>query len=412
MSVSHRALRSVAACLATAVLAAACGGSSGSGSAGDSGSGSGKPFLVGAVEPLSGPYANSGNTIVNALKAKANILNKSGGIDGRQVKIIAVDSSSDQQKAVSAAQQMLQSNKLDMFAPDVIFGQTQLPLVSNLLVIGLCAAPECGDGSKYPMTFSLNPPATKQVPPVLAYAKQQGATKVAALGTNDAAGTAFVKNVNADAQAAGVTVTKSELFDPTSTDITGQIASLRASGAQAVATYASGKTIGTVMKAMQATGWKAPVIGSPSVFTGPVNDLVPKAVASQLTCLCYRVGVREGASAVDDLIAPIVAEMKQFGPITGMQAGGLAADTLALAAYGYKKAGKGADVRQVAAAIAQIGADSDYPATDFLAYRDVNPNFSETVHSPKNAELGNGFFAAAKVSPLVDGTYQGTPFKY
>ncbi|GAC1373639.1 MAG: hypothetical protein NVSMB4_00370 [Acidimicrobiales bacterium] len=412
MSLSHRALRSVGACLASAVLLAACGGSSGSGSSGKSGGGSDKTFLVGAVEPLSGPYENSGNTIVNALKAKADILNKSGGIDGRKVKIIAVDSSSDQQKAVSAAQQLLQSNKLDMFAPDVIFGQTQLPLVSNLLVIGLCAAPECGDGSKYPMTFSLNPPAAKQVPPVLAYAKQQGATKIAALGTNDGAGTAFVKNVNADAQDAGVTVTKSELFDPTSTDITGQIAALRASGAQAIATYASGKTIGTVMKAMQATGWQVPVIGSPSVFTGPVNDLVPSAVASQLICLCYRVGVRANASNVDDLIAPLVGEMKQFGPITGMQAGGLAADTLQLAAYGYKKAGKGADVKKVAAAIANIGADANYPASEFLAYRDVNPNFSGDVHSPKNANLGNGFFAATKVSPLLDGTYQGVPFKY
>lgn len=384
-----------------AVGAAGCAGSS---------SGGGKTFRVGTVQPLSGAYAAAGKDIVSALKAQAAIINSSGGILGKKVEIVAVDSASSEQKSISATQKLVKSEQLDMFEPDVIYGQSNLPLVKNTLSIAICAAPDCGDGSKYPLEFTMNPPASTQVPPVLAYAQAQGTTKVGIIATNDAQGKSFADTVKSDAADQGVTITKSESFAPEATDITAEMQSLRAGGAQVVAAWAAGTTVNTVMKAMQSLGWQADVLGTPTVFTSDVNSGVPGGVASQLKCLCYAVGTRQG-DTVSDVVAPLVTKMKAHGPIASMQVAGLAADSLTTAKYGYDKAGK-LDAKAAAAAIDKIGQDAGYPAKEFYGYRAVNPNFHGTVHSPADAKLQNGFFAAATVSPLVSGTYQGKPFKY
>jgi branched-chain amino acid transport system substrate-binding protein len=403
-----------------AVAIAACGASSG-GSGGSSGSGGGSAtsgssgsktaFVVGTVQPLSGTYAAAGLDIVHALKAEAGIINASGGILGHPVKIVSVDSGSDPQKALSATQQLISSNTLNMFEPDVIYGATQLPLTKNLLSINLCAATDCGDGTKYPLNFTLNPPAGAQVPPLIAYAKQNNLTKIGLLATNDAAGTYFVQQATTDAKGAGLSVVSTQTFSPTATDISAQVQSIKGSGAQTVLTWAAGATITPVMKGMQGVGFTAPVLGTPTVFTAPVGLLVPAAVQHQLICLCYSVGIRTGATPPADL-QPLITKVKQYGPIASMMVVGLAADTLELANYGYTKAGS-LDATKAATAIQGIGSDSSYPASSFWSYRTAPPQFTSADHFPASAPLSKGFYGVAKVSPLVDGLYLGTtPFTF
>ena len=401
--------------LAASVALTACGtsnsnASSGTSSGSGSSGGTSQDFVVGAVEPLTGVDAAAGIDIVNALKAQAEILNAKGGILGHQIKVVAVDSGSSEQQSISATQQLVANNKLNMFEPDVIFGQADLPFATGLLSLAICAAPDCGNGQKYPLEFTLNPPASTQVPPVLAYAKQQGDTKMGIIATNDAQGQSFSQSVQSDASAFGVQVTKVETFDPAATDITTQMQALRASGAQVVASWSAGTSVDAVMTAMENLGWSAKVVGTPTVFTSNVSAGVPKAVQSQLLCLCYAVGTRQGSSVVP-AEAPLVSHMEKFGTIASMQVAGLAADTLTMASYGYTKAGK-LDAKAAAAAIDSIGSDASYPASSFYAYSTVNPGFHGTVHSPADAKLNNGFFAVASVSPVVSGTYLGQPFSW
>jgi branched-chain amino acid transport system substrate-binding protein len=403
---------------AVAITACGAGNSSGGGSSSSSsGSASGgssaakSPFVVGTVQPLSGTYAAAGLDIVHALKAEAGIINASGGVLGHPIKIVSVDSGSDPQKALSATQQLVSSNTLNMFEPDVIYGATQLPLTKSLLSVNLCAATDCGDGTKYPLNFTLNPPAGAQVPPLIAYAKQHNLTKLGLLATNDAAGTYFVQQATADAKSSGLSVVSTQTFSPTATDISAQVQSIKGSGAQTVLTWAAGATITPVMKGMQSVGFTAPVLGTPTVFTAPVGQLVPAPVQHQLICLCYSVGIRTGAQPPADL-QPLITKVTQYGPIASMMVVGLAADTLELANYGYTKAGS-LDATKAAAAIQGIGSDSSYPASSFWSYRTAPPQFTSTDHFPASAPLSKGFYGVAKVSPLVDGLYLGTtPFTF
>ena len=371
------------------------------------------PFIVGTVQPLTGIYASAGLDILHALQAQAAILNAKGGINGRKIEVISTDDAGDPQKAITAAQQMLSTKKLSMFEPDVIYGNTQLPFSKKVLSINICAAPACGNGAEYPLSFSLNPPSASQVPSVLAYAASTGQSKVGVIATNDAAGEAFGADVLSDAPAENVTVTQEDYFDPSATDITAQLEALKASGAELVEAWAAGLSIQTVMQGMQSIGWTAPVIGTPTVFTAPVDSIVPTAVQGQLHCMCYSVGVRQGTT-VPSYLQPLVAKMTAGGyTIASMMVAALAADTLSLADYGYTHAGANATAVTAAAAIDKIGTTKPYPSTFFYSYRGtVNPNFKGNVHSPADANLGGGFFSVASVSPLIDGTYLGTTFTY
>ncbi len=372
----------------------------------------GSPFVVGTVQPTSGLYAAAGLDIVHALKAEASIINAKGGILGHKVEVIAENSNSDPQAALSATQHLVSDHKLNMFEPDVIYGATQLPLTKNILTINICASAACGEGApQYPLNFTLNPPAGAQVPPLIAYAKQHGYKKVGILATNDSQGTFFVQQATADAKAAGLNVTSSQTFSPTATDISAEVQSIKGSGAQAVLTWAAGATITSVMNGMQSVAYKAPVLGTPTVFTAPVEQLVPAAVQKQLLCLCYGVGIR-ARSSVPNVLRPLISKVRTYGTIASMMVVGLAADTLELANYGYTKAGS-LNAKKAAAAIQKIGSDKHYPASSFWAYRTGAPRYTASHHFPASGPLSKGFYGVAKVSPLIDGLYLGTkPFKF
>ena len=392
-----------------ALAITACGASSGSGS-GNSQSKS-SAFVVGAAEPLSGTYAAAGLDIVHALKAEADIINTKGGILGHHVQVVSVDTGSDPQKAISAVQQLVNSHTLNMFEPDVIYGATQLPLTKNFLSVNICAAPDCSAGSKYPLNFTLNPPAADQVPSLVAYAKQHRYTKVGILATNDAQGTYFTQQATSDAKAGGVTIAGTQSFSPTATDISAEVQALKGSGAEAIFTWAAGATITTVMKAVQTVGLNVAVLGTPTVFTAPVEQLVPAPVQKQLICLCYSSGIRTGAQPPAALAA-LVAQLKPYGTVASMMVASLAADTLSLADYGYTTAGS-LDAAKAAAAIQNVGSSATFPASNFWAFRSGPPHYTASVHAPASAPLAKGFYGVAKVSPLVDGMYLGTtPFTF
>jgi branched-chain amino acid transport system substrate-binding protein len=89
--------------LALAFLSAGCansGGSSSSGNAADSGSG---PIKLGVIVPLSGPAGPNGRDVLDAITVKADLINKTGGVRGRQLAIVSKDDKSDPATGVSAA---------------------------------------------------------------------------------------------------------------------------------------------------------------------------------------------------------------------------------------------------------------------------------------------------------------------
>ena len=83
----------------SALLVAACGNTSGGGDTG--------PIKVGVTGPFTGPYADPGVAIRNAAEIAVADINAAGGINGRQLQVVAEDDACDAQQGVQAAQKLL-----------------------------------------------------------------------------------------------------------------------------------------------------------------------------------------------------------------------------------------------------------------------------------------------------------------
>lgn len=106
----------LALAVAAAALAAGCGGDDG-----DSGSGAGtdtaassEPIKIGASLPLTGDFAEPGVAAQQGYKIWQELVNKDGGLLGRQVELIIKDDQSDQNVIVSDYNALIQKDKVDL----------------------------------------------------------------------------------------------------------------------------------------------------------------------------------------------------------------------------------------------------------------------------------------------------------
>jgi branched-chain amino acid transport system substrate-binding protein len=106
----------LALALAATALAAGCGGDDG-----DSGSGAGtdtaassEPIKIGASLPLTGDFAEPGVAAQQGYKIWQELVNKDGGLLGRQVELVIKDDQSDQNVIVSDYNALIQKEKVDL----------------------------------------------------------------------------------------------------------------------------------------------------------------------------------------------------------------------------------------------------------------------------------------------------------
>ncbi len=125
VTLRHSALAVVAA---TGLLSlAACGSSSPSSSSSAS-----SPIQIGAIETISGPFAQIGDSKIAGAKVAIAEINKAGGVDGRKLSLVVKDEQASPNATVSDVRQLLGANIKLMFG-----GTTDsdclaaAPLVSN-----------------------------------------------------------------------------------------------------------------------------------------------------------------------------------------------------------------------------------------------------------------------------------------
>ncbi|WP_165964163.1 branched-chain amino acid ABC transporter substrate-binding protein [Actinomadura sp. KC216] len=125
-----RLLTATGAGLLLVPLAAACGSGDGSGGSG--------AIKIGVPAPLSGDSASAGQDILAAAKVAADEINKAGGVDGRDIRIVEADDQCSAQQGAQAAQKLLNSGVVAVAGgycssaavPAIpIFGRRSVPFV-------------------------------------------------------------------------------------------------------------------------------------------------------------------------------------------------------------------------------------------------------------------------------------------
>ena len=224
--------------MATSALAA-CSSSGGNNNTTSSGGGNKGPIKIGIELPMSGPLASAGT--VYGLVAKALGTSQIPGtdtIDGRKVEIVVRDNQGTGPGAAAATRQLIDQDKVAAIIGPLYTDEalSALPLVkkAGILEFALTGCPDCGDGAKYPTTFSVESDRPTQMPSTIARMQKAGVKKVAILESDDPTGTAYTDAFKAAASKAGIPIATTVTFAAGALDLGSQAAQLKSSGADAV----------------------------------------------------------------------------------------------------------------------------------------------------------------------------------
>jgi branched-chain amino acid transport system substrate-binding protein len=277
-----------AALLAAVLVLAACSSSSGGGSSGSSTSAGGVSaavkgdYVLGDDDLLSGPFALYGNYTLTYIRAAVDYVNKTGGLNGHQVRLVTADAAATGQNASSAAQQLITSsnvNALVGFTVSAYCGEAA-PLAALHKVPMLCySTPGSVDKPVQPYVFSGYPENNQGAKPSVAFAtgtlKLGAGTKYAVYGTDAAGDVAYMNATAKYADAAGMKQTAWEEVPIAAVNGDTQIAQLVASKPQVVFAFPNETQIQPLVESLRAAGNNAPIIFSPGGAS--YSDLIAAA---------------------------------------------------------------------------------------------------------------------------------------
>jgi branched-chain amino acid transport system substrate-binding protein len=250
-----RGRRVVIAITSSLVLSvSACG--LGSGTGGNTGATSG-PIVIGISEPLTGDKADVGTNSQSGYQVWAKTVNDSGGLLGRQVKLIIYDNNSLADTTTSQYERLVTQDKVNLLLGPFSSALT-VPASAvaekyhTVFVEGSGGAPEVFSRHFHYLFFTQPAPIERQADPLVAWIKSLPADqrpKVAAYPQIDDPFTTAVEDAaQSQLEASGIKTAYKQLYPPTQTDFTSVGAQLKSMGADllVMGTVADQDSIGAV----------------------------------------------------------------------------------------------------------------------------------------------------------------------
>jgi branched-chain amino acid transport system substrate-binding protein len=243
------------------VLPACAGGSSG-------GSDTGKQLVIGYAAALSGDGAVGDVPGLAGAQYEVSLLNKSGGIDGHPVKLIAKDMQSDPELGGTVAQELLDQGAAIILGPpfpSMAVGVIQTAAKANVTVLSVTSTqpefPVVGGAKAYLTAFGDN----VQAAAAAQYALEQGYKSVLTVVSPDLSYTSETPKWFVDAfQHGGGTSAGSVQFTIGQQDLSPQVTQIASMNPQPDVIYTTMfmPDIGTFMKQLRGAGVTTPIIGA------------------------------------------------------------------------------------------------------------------------------------------------------
>ncbi len=236
------------------------------------------PITVGATVPTTGPLSLTGKQYFNTLTMAEEDINKAGGINGRQLKIVIEDAGASNSTAVSAFVKLIQETK-----PPFAF-------LTSYSTQNLAVAPEVAKAG-IPVMYSGGADAVSEngnswmfrIRPADSLAGR--AMAQFATGTLKAAkpGILYIQNdfgqggaavAQKQLEAAGLKVVASEAYGQNDKDFSAQLLRLRSSGADVVFIFCYPADGALVLRQAKALGLKMPIVASSAAFVPAALQLL------------------------------------------------------------------------------------------------------------------------------------------
>ena len=202
-------------------------------------------ILLGGTSPLTGS-ASAYASVARGADAYFKYVNANGGVNGRKITYTYVDDAYNPAQTVQATRKLVEQDKVfaifnalgtehNLAIRDYLNAQKvpQLFAASGATTFG-------ADGAKYPYTIGLQPSYQAEGWVYGKYlARTQGAAKIAVLFQNDDYGKDLLNGLKKGLQRSKAKVIAAQPYEVTASDISSQIAKLKASGANVLALFAT-----------------------------------------------------------------------------------------------------------------------------------------------------------------------------
>jgi branched-chain amino acid transport system substrate-binding protein len=233
-------------------------------SGGGSGSSSGPVGLV-QVGAYTGDQAFEAQFAASIDYPALEAINSAGGILGRQVSLIQVDTRSDPADALTSMDKALATNGsiAGILGPDSTSAATLVPLLNSKKLPMMIAAGEAAyDRSSYSYLWRDVPPDPANGEAIALWAKRQGYTSVATVFGTDPGSQGDLPGVLTGLKAVGITLADQENLTPDQPSYRSSAQRLLAAKPQAIITESDGPTAATFFGELVQLGSVVPIIGT------------------------------------------------------------------------------------------------------------------------------------------------------
>ena len=219
---------------------------------------------IGGLLETSGFIASLGGPGLEGAQLAVEQVNAAGGINGRKVQLVNVNSESDNTKTVSGAKRLIEQEKVvaiigpmnsgSAFAVTDTVERAKVPMIANGASRGIVLPAE---QKKYSFLAPLTDVVVLGV--ILKDMQAKGIKKIAILNSDVAFGTAGRDSLEKAVGAAGVTIVAKETFGNADTDTSPQLTKIRGSEAEATVLWATGAALAIATKNHRSLGIKTPL---------------------------------------------------------------------------------------------------------------------------------------------------------
>jgi branched-chain amino acid transport system substrate-binding protein len=314
------------------------------------------PIKIGSFLTVTGPASFLGDPELKTLQMYIEEINAKGGVKGRKIELIHYDTGGDAKDAVSFVKRLIKSDKVDLLIGGTTTGDTMavIPDVEKegIPFISLAGAVEIIEPVK---KWVFKTPHTDRMAAAKIFTdlRKRGLSKIALItgdGGFDKSGRAQILKL---APEYGMTLVADESYGNKDTDMTAQLAKIRAAGAEAIINFGLGQAPAIVTKNIKQLGITLPVYQSHGVASKTFIDLAGDA-AEGIRLPAAALVVAEQLPDTDPQKPVLLAYKTKYeakhGPVSTF--GGHAYDGLLIAVAALERAGS-ADKTKVRDAIEQ-----------------------------------------------------------
>ena len=237
-------------------------------------------YKFGLAMPLSGSQALYGSDQVKAAQWAVDAINAKGGVNGKKIEMIVLDTQADPQVAINAVNRLVSVEKVPVFITawsSVV--RAVAPIANDNKVVELSIGANSPDIAKLgDYVYTTFPLADVDVSAVARYAVQKiGAKKAAVVYINNDTGIVAAQVYRDSFTKAGGEVVAYEAYDPKATDFTGAILKVRAAQPDMIHLHGLIADMPQVLAQMRQLGLNQPVSSYSAIYNPKVIEQLGKA---------------------------------------------------------------------------------------------------------------------------------------